>query len=497
MSPPRRAAAAEAGTRVTIRMGTVVLGGLASLLAIVVGAGAGLAVEPLLPRWGEEPAEGDPASADTPDEYDERADGTAEAWSAPRELPNELIAAELEAERYVAVGNAPGRRLAAGASERATGAPVPTAPREEGLLGAITDARLDGEDRDAFYLAVDANRRAESGEAGPRFSTLRTTAGPDHRASYGVAQLTIREHLYHLARLDDAQLAQLDIRRAEVELMQRRGEAAGAWYQILVERRAARELAEIVGLGAEQVRGAQALAASDPRALVARHGSRFATSVGLPSSALAEMTDTLVMRRREVREAFARRYQRDHGVSFDPGDRDLSRMSASARALARERPDVRRVLERLGGAERGAASLAHYLGVGDIAENHYGWYARAATEAVGRARYARVLEVADPVSSRLRELSNFERAMAAVVGVRDLRGLERARMLTRIGRCFHGAPGRARGAFFFDGDARRPRATSASELEAAIQEFRLGRRWSDERVQRAFDALAEERGLYR
>ncbi|WP_169791597.1 hypothetical protein [Sandaracinus amylolyticus] len=470
-------------------MSSMIVIACASLGAIVLGAGLGVMLEPWAPAWDVPAAEPEPEQEP---EFDVRADLDDEAWDAPRDLPNALVAAELEAERYVAVGNAPGRRAAAADGV----APVPEAPREEGLLGTITDARLGGEDRDAFYLAVDANRRAESGTAGARFSSLRTTAGVDHRASYGVAQLTIRDHLFHLSRLTDAQLAEIGIGRLEIGLMQRRGEALGAWYEIVVERRAASDTASRAGLDAAQVRDAQTLAASgDRRALIARHGRRFAGSTGLPAEALAELADTLVLRRREVRDAFLRRYERDHGIGFDRASREGARMTTTARAIARERPDVQRVLERFGGGDAGAVSLAHYLGVGDVAENYYGWYARAAAESVGRVRYARVLEIADPISSRLRELSNFEHALAAVIGVRDLAGIERARMLARIGRCFHGAPGRARDAFFFDGDPRRPRATSAAELEAGIQEYRLGRQWSDERVQRAFDELAAERGL--
>ncbi|MDQ3034189.1 MAG: hypothetical protein M3Y87_17405 [Myxococcota bacterium] len=475
----------------------VALVAVIGVVAIAAGAGLGVLVEPMLPPWA---AEGNEVAADPPadaaGEFDESADLDTESWEeTPRPLANRLVAAELEAERYAAAGN---ERFARAPTPSGEGAvvPVPTAPREVGLLGAITDARLAGEDRDAFYLGVDANRRAESGTDGARFSSLRTTAGPDHRASYGVAQLTIRDHLFHLSRLSDAQLAELGVPRDDIVLMQRRAELAAAWYHVLVDRRDVTASAGRAGLDAAQTQAIQALAnEGDRAALIARFGPRFASSVGLPASAIAEMADTLLLRRRELRDAFRRRYQHDHGVAFDPGNRDLGRMCASLRAMARERAELRALLARLGGGDAGAASLAHYLGVGDVAENYYGWYARAASQAVGAQRYAEILTLADPISSRSRELSNFENAISAVRGVRDLQGVERARMLARIGRCFHGAPGRARRAFYFDSDLSRPRATSAAELEAAIQEYRLGRRWSDERVQRAFDELVQERGL--
>lgn len=478
-----------------------------SVVSITSGAAGGLALEPLLPRPGARPSDesraeagagGDDLRLDDEVELDERADRATGTWSEePRPISNELVAAEIAAERFAGAGNERARiaRAAAGRASHAS-LPVPEAPREAGLLGELTDVRLAGEDRDAFYLAAAANRRAEAGTGAARYSTLRTTAGAEHRASFGVAQLTIRDHLFHASRLDDVQLAEVGVDRSEIELMQRRGEAASAWYHVLVDQRDAASAQRRAGLSASDAESARRLAtAGDRAALIARFGRRFASSTGLGEAAIAEVADTVSLRRRDVREAFAARYRRDHGTAFDPTSRDMSRMCASARAIARERRELARLIDRFGGGDAGAASLAHYLGVGDVAENLYGWYARAASAAVGARRYDALLLALDPLSTRMRELSNFESAIAAVRAVRDLAGVERARMLTRLARCFHGAPGRARDAFFFDDDLARPRATRAAELEAAIQEYRLARRWSDERVQRAFDELAHERGL--
>lgn len=424
----------------------------------------------------EAPAPSAPREAPAPSDHVSQVPDRT--WTEPsRVIGNPLIARELEAERA--------------AEELDRRAPVPVAPREEGLLGRITDARIAGEDRDAFYLAIDANRRAESGAGGARFSTLRTTAGPEHRASYGVAQLTIRAHLVQLARLDDGELAELRIDRDEIVRMQRAGDAAIAWYRLIVEGRAA----EAVALRVDPASAAALRSCSgDRRALIARGGARFVATTGLPAAALRELGETCVLRERALREAFAARYRAMHGVAFDPANRDGARMRATVLALARERRDLAALLARLGG-ETAAVSLAHYLGVGDVAENLYGWHARAAAGAVGPDRFVSLLASADPISTRLTELSSFEAALAAVRGTRDVEGLERARMLTRIARCFHGAPSRAREAFFWDGDLARPRATTAAELEAGIQEHRAGRMWSDDRVQRAFDDLARQRSL--
>ncbi len=370
--------------------------------------------------------------------------------------------------------------------------PLPPAPAEGGTLGRITDARISGEDRTAFYLAIEANRRAESGSATARFSTLRTTAGREHRASFGVGQLAIRDHLDRLAALPDAELAELAVSRARLSAARARGEAAMAFFHLVVDRRDLTSAASTAGVSSGDAARAETASA---RELDASMGARFVETTGLPRDALTALVETRALRRTELRDEFRRRYAADHRVAFDPAHRDSGRMARTAQALAASHAALAAVLTRLGGDAGAAASLAHYLGVGDLAENLHGFYARAASEALGRDEYAAILARVDPITTRLRELANFEHAIAAVDGVPDLHGVERARMLGRVGRCFHGAPARARAAFFFGGELRRPRATTASELEAAIQEYRAGRPWSDDRVQEAFEELLAERGL--
>lgn len=463
------------------------ISGGVGVVSIATGAGIGVVLEPFLPDplFPFLAVNGAPSNPlEIENEFDDAVDfSSRERDEEPRALPNQWVALEHAAEHHAAHAH------------ESRSSSLPLAPEETGLLGAITNARVEGEDRDAFYLAVYANRRAESGTQGARFSTLRTTAGPDHRASYGDAQLTIRDHLFYVLQLSDSQLRELGVLRSELTEMQRRGENAGSWYHLLVDRRDIASASSRIDVRGADIEMARMLASQNQLdGLIVRFGRRFANSTGLPGDAIEQMAITQWLRQRNLRENFRRRYQREHGSSFDPSRRDLGRMCATARALAREDQQLGAVLDALGGRESGAASLAHYLGVGDVGENYYGWYARAARQAVGAQRYQEILAVSDPVSTRLRELSNFQNAMAAVRGVRDLMGIERARMLTRIGRCFHGAPGRARDAFFFDDDPSRPRASTATELEAGIQEYRLGRPWSDARVQRAFDELVEERG---
>ncbi len=371
----------------------------------------------------------------------------------------------------------------AAAREPAPAAPRTTAPSRFGLA-----------DAEAFAVFAEANRRAESGGF-PTFSTLRTTAGVTHRASYGVAQLSIREHLARLARERDARLVELGTSRGEVDAMRARGDAAAAYYHLVVDGRDVGASATTLGLDAEGAERIAVLARSgDVEALRTLVGPAFATRTGLPASSLDAMMATRALLAPGVRDAFHAQYCRDHGAAFDPTHRDGARMAESARHLALAHPEVERALAILGGDESAARSLAHYLGVGDGAENLLGWHARAASTACPAGRFERLLASVDATTSRAREIEDFERALAAVARVSDLPEDARVATLARIGRIFHGAPARARETLFVDGRLDAPRAHSRAELDSLLDGMRSGRTWSDERLAaRVAEVVAERR----
>jgi len=375
--------------------------------------------------------------------------------------------------------------------------PIPPAPLEDGLLGVLTDARVSGEDRDSFYLAVEANRRAESGQA--IYSRLRTTAGSLHRASFGRAQLTIEDHLDRIATLSDEELANMGITRGELREMSVRGAAARSWYELLVSGNAA-AANELHLTGPERTavqQFTQHESAASLQGLVIKLGASFARTTSLPAAAIRDLASTRALASAALRGDFRARYARVAGAPWNPQDRDAAHIAHVIDAMTESDAVLARVGVVLGGDNGARGAVGHYLGVGNIAENLFGWHARAAASVLPRPRFEAFIRAADPVSTRLRELANWSHAVAAVDGVPDLHGVERARMLTRIARCFHGAPARARTAFFFGGDETRPRATRASELEAMTLEYRAHRMWSDDRVQVRFEALLEERGLVR
>lgn len=348
-------------------------------------------------------------------------------------------------------------------------------------------------DADAFALFAEANRRTESGGIAT-FSTLRTTAGASHRASFGVAQLSIREHLSRIGRESDARLAALGTSRAELDAMRERGEAAAAWYHVLVDRRDVHASATRLGLDAAQsARVAQLAEAGDAVGLGSLVGARFATTTGMPASALDEMLVSRALRDPRLGEAFATQYAHDHGVDFDPAHRSGPRMIESARHLVLAHPELDPVLARLGGDEGAAASLAHYLGVGDTTENLLGWHARAASTVSGGDSLASLLSRIDATTSRSREIDDFERALAAVSRVPDLEGDARVDTLARIGRAFHGSPTRARAALFEDGRLDSPRCSSRAELEATLDALRSERTWSDQRLAEQIAHVRAER----
>ncbi len=346
----------------------------------------------------------------------------------------------------------------------------------------------------AFEVFAEANRRTESGGTAT-FSTLRTTAGPAHRASFGVAQLSIREHLERLARESDARLESFGTSRTEVDAMRARGDAAEAFYHLVVDGRDLGASAAQLGLEASEAAQAEALAASgDANALRAALGDRFTRRTGLPASALDALVRTRVLRDPAIRDAFRAQYEADHAAPFDPMHRDASAMVETVRHLVLAHPELEPVLGAMGGDDPARTSVAHYLGVGDSAENLLGWHARAASSAVGPERLEGLLARIDDTTSRAREVADFEHALRAVAAVSDLEGGARVATLARIGRIFHGAPTRAREALFEDGRLDRPRCRTRAELDALLDEMRSGRRWSDARLAGHVAEVVAERG---
>lgn len=349
-------------------------------------------------------------------------------------------------------------------------------------------------DAEAFAVFVEANRRTESGAAAT-FSTLRTTAGAGHRASFGVAQLSIREHLGRLARQSDAQLTAFGTTREEVHAMRTRGDAAVAFYHLVVDGRERAASASTLGLDTELLARIEDRALrGDAEGLRALVGARFTETTGLPTSGLDELLVTRALRDPALRDAFQSQFQHDHGVAFDPAHRDRAAMTETAQHLVLAHPELARALEALGGDSAAATSLAHYLGVGDSAENLLGWHARAASSACTSGHFGELLARADLTTSRARELDDFERALAAVARIGDLDGDARVATLARLGRIFHGAPTRARETLFVDGRLDAPRCHSRAQLDALLDDMRSGRTWSDARLAaRVAEVVAERR----
>ncbi len=255
-----------------------------------------------------------------------------------------------------------------------------------------------GTDAEAFEVFVEANRRTESGGVAA-FSMLCTTAGAEHRASYGVAQLTMREHLSRMAQLDDRALREFGTSHADIDAMSARGDAAISYYHLLVDGGAPETTRSALRLTREQAeRAAELAGAGDVAGLRAMLGRDFAGATGLPESALAELVATRGLRSRALRRDFRAQYEHDHDVAFDPSDRDPTRMTITARHVALSHPELGATVRALGTDDAGALALGHYLGVGDVAENMLGWHARAASTAVGEARFAQILAAADPLT---------------------------------------------------------------------------------------------------
>jgi len=359
---------------------------------------------------------------------------------------------------------------------------------------ASADTRWSAADTEAFAVFAEANRRTESGGVA-EFSTLRTSAGASHRASFGVAQLSVREHLDRLATEPDARLTTFGTTRSELDAMRARGEAMVSFYHLVVYERDVSASASTLGLSdARLAEVRRAATAGDAHALRSAIGADFERATGISSSALDALVDTRAVRDPAMRAAFAAQYEHDHGVAFDPAHRDAGRMAETARHVALAHPELARALSDLGGDQTAATSLGHYLGVGDSAENLLGWHARAASSVCGEARFSSILASIDTTTSRSREVEDFDRALMAVAGISDLDGEARVGTLARIARMFHGSPTRTRAALFENGHFDAPRCRTRAELDALLDEMRSGRTWSDARLAEHVAQVTAERG---
>lgn len=344
-----------------------------------------------------------------------------------------------------------------------------TPPSANALVDRITARRIAPGDRAAFETIAAANARTEAGR--PIYSRLRTTAG--FPASFGRGQLIISEHLNELNRLNDDDLSQLGTSRAEIGRMRERGSAASGWYRAMHGGR----VNGSCGLNAVETSELRRMVrARDFDGIERNFGARFAQETGLPASDVRSMAETTLLADSSLRRSWRETYRQMHGEAFDQRRRNPERMRQTTERMVQAHPELAGLQERLG-----SSSLGYYLGAGDLNENHAGWYGRAAANVVGRDRFDQMMRAADPVTTQLRHIRNFERASLAV---RDagLTGRERTETIGRLFRQFHGVPGATSRRFLSRGG---PRYRSRGELLAALDATMAGSR----RRQRSDDAF--------
>ena len=361
----------------------------------------------------------------------------------------------------------------------------------ESLVHSLTTSAIRPADREAFQLADRANGLTESsGRA--TFSSLRTTAGPTARASFGVGQLTTGSHLDQLVRLTPEQLAALGVDPQELSRMRRRGGAAEAWYRLVVRGGSSERLAVRAGIDPAQLPRLRELANNNQwHAIATEFGARFGATTGLSSSSIVDMARTVLLTRARYRREFAAMYESMHDGPFVRGPGRGPLLAATARQFAEAHPEFRHILRSLGGNDSGAQSLGHYLSLPHVAENLHGWYTAAARGAVGVERFVAILEHIDTVTTRMRHLENVTKALAAMSRAEGLGGVEQARVVARISRCFHSLPANAREHFFVDGNLSQPRFEGTDQLLAGLDDFlrRYHFEYSDRRLSRHMDRV--------
>lgn len=341
-------------------------------------------------------------------------------------------------------------------------------PAISALIGEVTRRLVPAAEWPAFQVIETANERTESGGRSV-WSSLRTTAL--FPASFGRGQLVVQVHLDKIGSLTDAERTLLGLATPDLQTMRRLGEAAIAWYQVVVDRRSTGlATARLTAREAQDLRGlVEARRWSD---LVARFGARFAEGTGLPGTELAFMAMTRLLLDSRFKNEWLAEFRRLHGRAFHPRHRRGEEMEATSVALIRTQPALQHLYQRLGGV-----SLGYYLGRGRPNENRAAWYARAAANYLGSEALEALLRRIDPLTTRLRHIENFNHALRAVREA-QLTGGQRTVLLGRIARQFHASPAAARRRFFTN---NVPKFRTATELEGALRSFSSDLQESDQR----------------
>jgi peptidoglycan hydrolase-like protein with peptidoglycan-binding domain len=355
----------------------------------------------------------------------------------------------------------------------------------DGAITRLVARSIPPADLAAFELVERANEGAETGGR-EVWSSLRTTAGVP--AAFGTGQLNVTEHLAELRNADAAFLTELGFTQDEVRALYDRAVATEAFYQVAVEGEMGRNAPRHAGLSPSEARELATLVRDgDFDEAVSRFGDAFERATTLPRSAMRDMLVTSLVRSPENRQAFLDTYQRVHGEAFNPERRNMPKMIAAMNALVAERPELRALVDLAG-----VGSAAHYLGRADTRENMKGWAHRAALEGQDADRFRALIEGGSRLTTTQRHVNNFNRARRAVDAA-GVTGEGRTRLIARIARQFHGAPGSTRDLLFREDGT--PRYTTEAALRGALERelaSNARRRGSDDRFSPFFDHVARE-----
>lgn len=355
----------------------------------------------------------------------------------------------------------------------------------DGAIRRLIARTVPAADVAAFELVERANEGAETGGR-EVWSSLRTTAGVP--AAFGTGQLNVTEHLAELRNADPSFLAELGFNQDEVRALYDRAVATEAFYQVAVEGELGRNTPRNAGLSPSEARELATLVRDgELDEAVARFGDAFERATTMPRSAMRDMLVTILVRNPENRQAFLDTYQRVHGEPFNPERRNMPKMVAAMNALVAERPELRALVDLAG-----AGSAAHYLGRADTRENMKGWAHRAALQGQDADRFRALIEGGSRLTTTQRHVNNFIRARRAVDAA-GVTGEGRTRLIARIARQFHGAPGSTRDLLFREDGT--PRYSTEAQLRGALERelaSNARRRGSDDRFSPIFDRVARE-----
>ncbi len=327
------------------------------------------------------------------------------------------------------------------------------------LLKGYYQKNIQEYDQEIFARVQRANNLTESGGKA-LWSTMATTAGVP--ASYGRGQLTIDAHLEALKKLSNSELQALGLNQDQLQNLTRKLANIGLWNRVTRgvpahKRNVISIIEQRLGIDVRKVR--RLAQEGDWTTLIDRYGDTFEQTTGISKEQLGVFAATHLFYKDEYQTAFEREYRALTGETYTHHTRQPKHMASAVDQIAKQYPELNILRQSLNGESMGLSLN------GRAAEHLKGWQMRAAFNAWGEGPTRRLLKRIDPLTTQIRNITNFNAAAGVVLQPEmELPQDQQALFVGLVARIRHGFPGNFKRIF--------GNVNNIESLEAALKPYR-------------------------